>query len=252
MFYGLSKSLLWLTEPLLWLLFVQLIALALLLRRRHRAATWALLAAIAFPVINELPVAGMLMRSLEQTFPSHVVLPGKVDGILVLGGAEEYVLSDAYGRPQLNSEAERLLEFVALAREHPHAKLVYSGGAGPAAVKSRPADIARKVLTSQGFDTARVIFEEQSRNTHESAMFSWKLMRPLEGETWVLITSASHMPRAHAAFRKAGWKPIAYPVSYHAMPAMTWREPGTPNYEMLRIALREWIGLGAYRLSGRI
>ena len=161
-------------------------------------------------------------------------------------------MTEVYGRPQLNSEAERITEFVALARAHPEAKLVYSGGTGYADIKTTPADVFRKLMASQGFDVARVVFEERSRNTHESAVLTWNLLRPGGGETWVLITSASHMPRAYAAFRKAGWSPIPFPVSYSTTPTMRWREPGTSNYEMLRIAVREWAGLAAYRLSGRI
>ena len=76
----------------------------------------------------------------------------------------------------------------------------------------------------------------------------------MPGETWVLVTSAWHMPRAVALFRHNGWPVIPDPVDFHTFGTTAdWRPNPDPiaGLARLSIAVREWIGLLAYRLSGR-
>ncbi|MBT6428809.1 MAG: YdcF family protein, partial [Rhodospirillaceae bacterium] len=99
----------------------------------------------------------------------------------------------------------------------------------------------------------RVTFESESRNTLENAQFSYRLMKPTVRERWVLVTSASHMPRAMGVFRKAGWQPVAYPVDFHTLKDYAWG-PGfnlVGGLSGLSHGLYEWLGLVSYRLLGR-
>lgn len=248
-FHWTSQTLGWLIDPISWVLILAVSTFGLSLTGRDRAVTYGVaLIVLTIAVVFQSPLAGIVMRPLEQQYPFAPVLPEQVDGIVVLGGAENLGLSAAYGNPQLNEESERLTEFIALARAHPEARLAFSGGAGGPAVLS-PADVARKFLRSQGFDPARVVFEAESRNTHESAQLTRRLVQPPDGANWVLITSASHMPRAHGAFAKAGWTVIPYPVSYRVSHVAS---PADRDYSVLKVAVREWIGIAAYTLTGRM
>jgi uncharacterized SAM-binding protein YcdF (DUF218 family) len=80
-----------------------------------------------------------------------------------------------------------------------------------------------------------------------------RLVRPEPGEVWLLVTSASHMPRAMGVFRAAGWPVIAWPVNYTTGrdPGLWWDSPFPSRLNQAEWALREWIGLVAYRLMGR-
>ena len=60
------------------------------------------------------------------------------------------------------------------------------------------------------------------------------------------------MPRALAVFRKAGWDPIPYPVSYRASPDYHFSWSGDRDYLTLSIAIREWVGIVMYRLAGKL
>jgi uncharacterized SAM-binding protein YcdF (DUF218 family) len=98
------------------------------------------------------------------------------------------------------------------------------------------------------------VIERDSRNTDENARFTKALMKPQPGETWVLITSARHMPRSVGIFRKEGWRVLAYPVDY-----LTPRSVGfgvgfglASGLAAVDTAAYEWFGLVYYRLSGRI
>jgi len=83
------------------------------------------------------------------------------------------------------------LTFLSLARRYPDAKLVYtSGSASPLYQQYKLADVAKILFKEQGLDISRVIFERNSRNTYENALFSLTEVKPSPGENWILITSA--------------------------------------------------------------
>jgi uncharacterized SAM-binding protein YcdF (DUF218 family) len=191
---------------------------------------------------------------LEERFPRPAHLPGPVAGIVVLGGAVEQELTAAHGIPALNGAAERMTEAVALARRHPDARLVFTGGSA-AVIPGGPseADTARRLFADLGVPAERLAFEQDSRNTHENAVLTRRLVQPGAGETWLLVTSASHMPRAMGSFRGAGWNVTPWPVNYTTGrdPTLWWRWPFPTRLNQAEWALREWIGLVAYRLMGR-
>jgi uncharacterized SAM-binding protein YcdF (DUF218 family) len=166
----------------------------------------------------------------------------------------DQVLTEAHGIPALNGAAERMTEMMILARRHPEAKLVFTGGQGTMTQGSlTEADVARRLWTEMGLPQGRVIYEDRSRNTHENATLTRELVRPGPGETWLLVTSAQHMPRAMGVFRAAGWDPVAWPVNYTAGGSLraAYDAPFPTRLNQFEGALREWIGLLAYRLLGR-
>jgi uncharacterized SAM-binding protein YcdF (DUF218 family) len=251
MYFVLSRLLSWFVEPSTWLFLLQVGAFWFLWKARYRAARWMLGISIAATfAVNDLPVAGMLIRPLEQAIPAPTALPERIDGIILLGGAFDTVLTQAYGAPQLNAESERVTEFMALAREHPHAKLVFTGGSsGLISETITEAEVLKRFLLRLGIDPSRIIYEERARNTYENALYTHELIKPRSGERWLLVTSASHMPRAYGAFRKVGWDVIPYPVAYRARPDFS---AGAREYETLAYAVHEWIGIAVYRLTGKM
>lgn len=96
--------------------------------------------------------------------------------------------------------------------------------------------------------------EGQSRNTAENAVFTKRLLEPKSGDRWLLITSASHMPRSIGAFRAAGFDVEAYPVDWRTR---GWSDASIPFYTLsdglwrVDTAVHEWLGLLIYRLTGR-
>ncbi len=176
-------------------------------------------AALAALVVLLLPVGDRLLRPLENRFPPPDAPPRPVHGIVVLGGGQDQWLTQGRGQPALNAAAERLTEAVALARRHPAAKVVFTGGSGNLLDQNlKEADTARAVFESLGLSGDRVLYEAESRDTWENALFAMRLVRPGPAENWLLVTSAAHMPRAVGAFRQAGWRVIPWPVDYETLP----------------------------------
>jgi uncharacterized SAM-binding protein YcdF (DUF218 family) len=219
--------------------------------RRGKALVAA--AAVGFALFAMVPIGQAMLLSLEERLPRPTRLPDKIDGILVLGGAVDPALSLAYGETVFNSSVARVLSGIALARRHPEAKLALVGGEGGYISVGLPESRATlSLVVEQRIDSARVILEERSRNTHENATFAKEMIRPGPDETWVLVTSAFHMPRAVASFAAVDWPVIPYPVDFKVDPRAGLR----PGFNLLdglgagTLAGKEWAGLLAYRLMG--
>jgi len=256
MFFILSKTLGFFALPSNVLITMGLIGVLLLLTRFRRLASWLVvtsLVLIAFVGLS--PLGNVLLLPLEQRFPPWDASRGPPNGIVVLGGAISPDLSLARGAVQLSEAAERITVTAELARRYPNARIIFSGGTGSLRSDAPvEAPFAVKEFEALGVAHDRITAEEQSRNTIENAVFSRLLAAPQPGERWLLVTSAFHMPRAIAAFRAADFPVEAYPVD--------WRTHG-PSDEMrlfpsflgglaqTDLATHEWIGLLAYRMSGK-
>lgn len=255
MFYHASKVLWVLAQPSnLIVCAIAAGALALALGRR-KVARWLLYpGALALLVISVLPVGEWLLLPLENRFPAPAQLPRDIDGIVVLGGGVDLAVTARRGMVTFRDTSERFTSLVELAVRYPDARVVFSGGPGwlnDAGLSE--ATVLRGFLRSQGIDEARVIFEDRARNTHENALLAKPLAAPQPGERWLLVTSASHMPRAVGCFRQVGWSVLPYPVDYRTTGEWTLPLPDSAKrWRDFDDATRAWIGLVAYRMTDRI
>ena len=131
MFYYASKILWILAQPSnLLLLLVVAGALALWLERRRLAAWLLYPAALALLITGLMPVGNWLMLPLENRFPMLAEPPDRVDGIIVLGGAVDLAVAESRGLVAFKESAERNIALLELAKRHPNARIVFSGGRG--------------------------------------------------------------------------------------------------------------------------
>ena len=255
MFFTLSKVFWIFANPgnlLLILLGIGLLSLVIQSWRLGRR-----LIGLAFAIsllIAIVPVGKHILYHLENQFPQVKSLPSHVDGIIVLGGFSNQFITKTRGQVALGGAVERLFETAILAQRYPKAALVISGGSGNLFHQDiKEVDTLGPALKVFGLDKNRIVFERKSRNTYENALFSQKLVKPKAGQHWILVTSASHMPRAVGSFRKIGWSVLPFPVDYNV--------EGTKDLEIgfnflsglsaLNQGMHEWIGLIVYRLLGR-
>jgi uncharacterized SAM-binding protein YcdF (DUF218 family) len=255
-FFVLSKVLGFFALPSNFLITIGLVGLVLLCTRFTRLASWLVVTSIALLAIAGLsPLGNVLLLPLEQRFPPWDPSHGAPDGIVVLGGALSPEISAARGAVALNESAERITVAVELARRYPNARIIFSGGnAALLGEGGLEAAFAVQEFEALGIPHERIIAEEQSRNTVENAVFSRLLAQPKPGERWLLLTSAYHMPRAMGVFRAAGFPVEAYPVDWRTRGPIDAVEPFASLGDGLRrtdTAMREWVGLLAYRLTGK-
>ena len=215
--------------------------------RKLMAASILLLAICVFS-----PLGTLLLYPLESRFPPWDSARGGPDGIIVLGGPIDADISAAHATPVVRNAADRILATVELARRYPNARIVFTGGSPNLfSSEAREADYAGTLLEKLGIPKGRLIMERRSRNTYENAVFTKALVMPKPGERWLLVTSAYHMPRSIGLFRKAGFPVEPYPVDWRVGDPFSFDVVSANGLRQTDIAVREWLGLLAYRLWGR-
>jgi uncharacterized SAM-binding protein YcdF (DUF218 family) len=202
------------------------------------------------------PFGNILLYPLEERFPPWDATRGAPDGIVVLGGAVETDTSEFHGETALNASAGRMIAAAMLAHRYPHARILFSGGSASLIGDNshKEADYVAALFEGLGISRDRLTLERLSRNTFENAEFSKALAAPKAGERWLLVTSAFHMPRSVGIFRKVGFAVEPYPTDWRlAGPAdlLRFTAFSVEGLQHTDLAVREWMGLLAYRLTGK-
>jgi uncharacterized SAM-binding protein YcdF (DUF218 family) len=258
MFFYVSKLIWSFLVPTNFLLFMTLTATLGLNTRFATSARWIVLMGIAMLcVIAFSPLAYWVMRPLEERFPKPSLSNGpelneKIDGIIILGGAVGLTRDEI----KLSDQGARMTSGIALSRQFPNAKLMFTGGDGGLSRNGErwtESTAARQLFQELGVNHTTIVYEERSRNTYENALFSSQIIKPKAGERWVLVTSAFHMARAVGSFRKVGWDVIPYPVDYetdHRSTRFHFSRSASSSLKIFDLATKEWIGLMAYGFHG--
>lgn len=223
----------------------------LLLRWRKTGSTLLAMVAVLLLVLGWLPLGSGALLALENRFPEPD-LPGKIAGIVVLGGEINTHISYDRGVVAINDAGERLTKTADLARRFPDARIIHSGGIAHLSIGHGETEsvYARKALVGMGVPADRIELEERSRNTCENALRSKEMARPASSDNWLLVTSAYHMPRAVACFRAAGFPATPYPVDFRMQSSGLWHlsKSIAEGLGKTDLAIHEWIGLAAYHM----
>mgnify|MGYP001765484299 CR=1 FL=1 len=257
LFFIASKTVGMLARVETW--FILLLAAAVIAGGLGRARAAQRLASVTLVLVLALtafPLATPLLRMLERQYPAAPALPAQVDGIIVLGGAEDTGAFARWGIPGLNEGAERVIEGAALARRFPQARLVFTGGVASLVYSDAtqaPSQMTSAIWQSLGVPQGQIVLEDRSRNTSENAIFTRDLVQPQPGQTWVLVTSAWHMPRAVETFERNGWTGlIPWPVDFRSggqALRLEWRLDD--HLQDADVTLKEFLGLIVYRVAGK-
>jgi uncharacterized SAM-binding protein YcdF (DUF218 family) len=253
--FGLSKVLGFFVLPSNLLMVLALVGILLMRTRFVRFGQGLVIGAVMLlTVIGIAPVGNALMLPLEERFPKWDATRGSPHGIVVLGGAISPDVSAARNDIALNEAAERMTAIAKLAREHPSARIVFTGGSGRLFGGATEADYVTGLFESFGIPRDRIVLENRARNTVENATLTKALVKPKPSERWLLVTSAHHMPRSVGIFRKAGFPVEAHPVDYRTrgsadLTGPFWSLAG--GLARADAAMHEWAGLLVYWLTGR-
>lgn len=252
MFFVLSKALAFILTPSNLLVMIGLLGLFLMLFRWRRLGNSFMgVAMVGLAVAGWSPLGPALLMGLEERFPKPE-MPAAITGLVMLGGAVNIHITQARGSEAWNDQAERITTVAELANKFPNARIIVSGGAGnPDGVNE--STITKQALVAMGLPDARIELETRSRNTCENASQSVGVAAPKAGDVWLLVTSASHMPRAMACFRAANFKVTPYPVDYRTRGAedlRTVQESAAIGLADVDLAAHEWVGLISYRIGG--
>ncbi|AWH89923.1 envelope biogenesis factor ElyC [Limnobaculum parvum] len=224
--------------PLSFLLLLMALALLLLWfsRWQKSAKTLMTVSWLALLLLSLQPVADRLLMPLENHYATYQK-KGPIDYIVVLGGGYTYNPEWAPSANLLSNSLPRVTEGVRLYRQHPGAKMIFTG----AAAISNPlpnAKVAAMVAESLGVPEQDIIMLPQAQDTIEEAQAVAQIARQ---KTLLLVTSANHLPRAMRIFQKEGLNPIPAPANQLASlgPLSPW-EKAFPSPIYLSHSERAW------------
>jgi len=259
MLHYVSKLSVTLWQPLVWVASLLALGVLLLFARGERGRRWGRrLCAGALALLLALgwyPLPDALLRGLEDQYSAPTGDLSSYYGMVVLGGV--FGRDDGRGHRQLalGPAAERVVEPVLVLRRNPQLRVLFTGGDGTlfGPVRRHEADIAREFFERMGAGMSQLAIETKSRNTYENAVLSRAVPGIDANKPWLLVTSAAHMPRALATFRKAGWNVTPYPVDYETVANESWLGYGLyDGISAWQMALREYLGIAFYRLTVRL
>jgi uncharacterized SAM-binding protein YcdF (DUF218 family) len=218
--------------------------------RGCRAAGCLLLLLLSSPLVGE-----HLLHRLEVQYPLSAAQDSpSAEAIVVLGGFTQPPLPP---RPNIDVDEgfDRLLHGLRLWRAGKAPLLVFSGGNIPYLTGSSMTEAASlcSLALEYGVDPRAILLEEESRNTYENALYTGRLLRERGLNRVLLVTSAAHMPRAVAVFRKQGLEVLPAPTdlqvvtrSFNLFQLM----PGPAALAYSNAAIKEQVGMWIYWLRG--
>ena len=247
----------WFLQPGNIILMLVLLAFLSLLVRLRGLATFMLFVALVIALLPTVfGASDWLGWQLERQVERPRQLPANIDGIIVLGGSIEWQISQEQDQLNLNAAAERMVAAAALARRYPQARLALTGvyrETIPNDFRATPA--LTSMFAGPEFGGREVIFIGEARSTYEEGLLAVEQLQPAAGETWILVTSAMHMPRATAVFSTMGWNLIPWPVDYRAPdnPRLLNRNMNfSDRLAHFDAVVREWAAYIIYQRTGRI
>lgn len=168
----------------------------------------------------------------------------RVQAIVVLGGG---VLPQApeYGIAQPGPHTLARLRYGAWLARHSGKPLAFAGGVGWAAAGTRaPSEgaVAQRVLKEE-YGLALQWLDDRSRDTAENARRMAQLLARDKVQRIALVTDATHMARASAAFRAAGFEVLPAPTDFPVASSRTLLQwlPSDEGVQLCRQVLREWL-----------
>ncbi|WP_449556818.1 envelope biogenesis factor ElyC [Huaxiibacter chinensis] len=160
------------------------------------------------------PVADGLLRPIENKYPTWQGKQ-KVEYVVVLGGGYTWDPNWAPSSNLINNSLPRLNEGIRLWMANPGSKMIFTG----AAAKTNPvstAEAGARVAESLGVPRSAIITLDSPKDTEEEAA---AVKQAIGDAPFLLVTSASHLPRAMIFFEQAGLHPLPAPANQLAIEA---------------------------------
>lgn len=236
------------------LLFVLVVGM-FLGRRLNRIALFAVV--LALWAASTPLVASFALRSLERDFPVRPIAEvPTADVVIVLGGSIRAPTRDN-PYPDFGESSDRLIHGLRLIKAAKATKLMLVGRGNGWVVGEKAENSAMAaLLTDFGIKADVLIIEDSSRNTHENALLAKQLWDANNFTSGLLVTSASHMPRAYRVFKRQRFNVTPVSVDVQAgrfERGLPWALlPDVRALKPTSDVVKEWIGLLVYRLRGWI
>ena len=182
------------------------------------------------------PFANFLVESLESQYPKYDY-KADIKYIHVLGGGHNTDGTQPISSHLSDASTKRVLEGIIIHKQTPNSKIIFTGYAGKTNIAT--AIMNAMLATELGVDEKDLIINSFPKDTNEEAEFTKTIVGD---KPFVLVTSASHMPRSMMLFESLGMKPIAAPT-YFKKKDVNRLVPDTNSINRSDMAVHEYIGI---------
>ncbi|MBL4668615.1 MAG: YdcF family protein [Flavobacteriales bacterium] len=254
MFFILSKVLLFLLNPIIWIFSLLLSGILAKNAIRKKRLLWASI--IIFYFFTNSFIADEFIRIYEERNQTYSELTDFYDVAIVLGGFSDY--DPTQELVQFHSSTDRLMAGLKLYKTGRAKKIMIVSGSGHLTQPdAKEALFIKDYLLSIGVSPKDLIIESESKNTRENAVNTAKILNELYTDgNYLLVTSATHMPRAKKCFKKVGLFVTPFSVDQQAGPRKYLFDhlffPNADNLKKWQTLFKEWAGFIAYKASGYI
>jgi uncharacterized SAM-binding protein YcdF (DUF218 family) len=261
MFLFLSKLIPVFFYPTGLICLLLIIALGMLWKKSKRTPAVISTALLILFLSGNSWTSHWLVQSLEWQNIPQGDLP-TADAIVVLGGGTR---SADYPRPDVDftDAGDRVWYGASLYRAGKAPKIIVSGGRIDWQGNNNPeADDLTKLLVRMGVPQTDIIPEGRSLNTRDNAVYTKEILLQNNFKTILLVTSAMHMPRSMAIFKKLDISASAAPTDYRLsrseidqpntqiQAAILALLPNADDLALTTLALKEYVGILVYKLKG--
>lgn len=252
MFFTISKLFGYILHPFSWIII--LLALALLYKNPKKKRRLLFFTVLTLLLFSNPYIGDEMIRIWEKPNKLHRTEARYAAGILLCGDIVDYETNT--DRMIFRSGSDRLLQTIELYKNGVIKKIVISGGSGHLIYKDRTeASFIKIYLVRIGIASDDILFESSSRNTFENAKYTSLLLKDnrIVGNL-LLITSAMHMRRASATFRKTGLNIEEYPTS--KITGLRMKDvdhiliPSLATLHNWNILIHELVGYLVYKIMG--
>jgi uncharacterized SAM-binding protein YcdF (DUF218 family) len=213
MFYILSKIVGFFINPIIWIL--GLLVAAVFLKKAKHKQTFLIVSAVLLYFFSNRFILNEVLVHWENHTESITLDTGTYDYGIVLGGMVWYDKST--GTMNFLQSSDRIWQTVRLYKEQKIKKIIISGGSadffGQDTIESV---LLKNFLVKIGLPANDILTEENSRNTHENALFTQQILSSEPNARLLLITSAIHMRRAKKCFEKVGLSCDNYATDFYS------------------------------------
>ena len=257
MFFILSKIFNFFLDPFN-LLIISLVLFFLITakakKNKFRGIVWFVL---FWALLLYKPIPEFLVKTLEDKFSYKEETFLKLEGVIVLGGSTDSgKIAKERNDISLGSGSERVFKGLQFLQQQPLGTVIFTGFSGSLFHEGlSEAEITDKLIKALNIDSKNILFERRSRNTFENAIFTGEIIDDLEIKKWGVVTSANHMKRAIATFKKQHpelvFDPI--PVDFQTAKSVYWG-PGNmqDSINLWRIYIHETVGYWVYKLTRKL
>jgi uncharacterized SAM-binding protein YcdF (DUF218 family) len=233
-----------------------LIGVILFIARKRKTGFIIAATGLCWAVFWSLPASSLWAGGrLEQLYPAQP--PSSMptaQAIVVLGGSTANSRINWFEPLDEDATVSRVDTANRLYRAGRAPLVLLSGAALDGNVSE--AEMMASRLRHDGVPENALVLEKRSYTTHENAVYSAQVLRQHDIDHILLVTSALHMPRAMAVFRKQGIEAVAAPSPAQIVvprdPGFSFWQPSMRALSASRSIVKEYVALLVYWIRGWI